>query len=183
MPLEKIRALEAKTAALQAEILRLNEHDAQGERVVAAADRLSLSTEALTGALLLIKDQTAAIRDLDTKAEGIRTKGDASRRRLWRGVSLLGALVAVLLAVAIIGGLQVHRAREAAHAATSAAAQVAAVDHQQCLDRNAGLQVTISRERSLAETDVPATRPAHLQSANRYAKLIRNCDAVYPTKP
>jgi nitroreductase len=57
----------------------------------------------------------------------------------------------------------------------SEAQDVRRIAHEECAAANGRVQAAITRERALAETDLPDTRPAHRQSADAMSRQLRQC--------
>lgn len=118
----------------------------------------------LTSMWQQIQTNDEALRATQDEVHAVqRQKADtAALHRLRRaGAWSAAVLVAVLAVGAAVVWVGVH--------------DVVLVARQQCMERQAGLAASITRERKLAATDVPATREAHAEAAAAYERMVHPC--------
>lgn len=135
------------------------------------AARLDTSVEALRDEVRFLTSMWQQIHENDAALEATRAevhavqREKADTRTVRRMVARLRAAVAVVVLALMVGvGVVWVGVRD-----------VREVARQECVAANGRIQAAIGRERALAETDAPATRVTHLQSATAMTRQLRDC--------
>lgn len=166
---------------LRSEVRSIRALAIDGDRLADGVTGVSKNVAALTSALTRVEEvakvataATNTAKSAESTATAAVERANVDRKSTARQFITVSIAVIAATIFAVAAGLQARNA-------TRGAAVVAHLAHEQCLDRNGTLHVTIDREKSLATTDPsPGARQAHLRSVAAYQAALRNCDVTYP---
>jgi anti-sigma factor RsiW len=136
-------------------------------QLLPSAAHLDGNVEALRDEVRFLTSMWQQIRDNDEALQATRHEvhavqmEKADTRTLHRLIAAIAAVVVFLLA--------------GVGAVWAGVVDVRRVAHQECLAANQRIQTAIQRELSLAKTDVPGTRPTHLDSAAAMQRQLQRC--------
>jgi hypothetical protein len=130
------------------------------EDILSRDETLVASTQRLSGTVGGLSDVLKGIRENKELLHSARREiQEKASSRFVRVIASVGA--ALMVAAAVYVGYN--------------AADVRRVAREECQAANARLESAISRERALADTDVPDTRDAHRRSAEAMTRQLRQC--------
>lgn len=151
-------------------------------RLAKSAEALRPTVEGLTELFSQVKSNQERLEQTDNKVTSLHDTRKKDKREVRNRLAWLLAGIVIVSITVIFNLVQATQVARRVDVARDLLKETNTIAHQQCLDRDASLRVTIQRELALSKTDLPQTRTAHAESAARYQQLIKDCDALYPAQ-